>query len=152
MTSQTFQKVKLNLNFYIGIGYIRKLEKNKILLLDNRLDNGTETDILPVAVNDYEQISLELQRKVNELEALEKSENDLEEWHKNLKVSLEKMTEDREFKENAYVSFEDLKRLSCKDDVNFIAVKAQKGTVIEIPEPENVEKLYNQTLNVNLLY
>lgn len=86
--------------------------------------------------------------KLKELESLEKSENDLQEWHNNLKFSLEKMTEDEDFKENAYISFDDLKKLSSKEDVNFIAVKAQKGTMIEIPEPENVEKIYNQTLNV----
>ena len=72
----------------------------------------------------------------------------MDQWHKNLKVSLEKMTEDKDFKEHAYITFDDLKKLSTKEEMNYIAVKAQKGTVIEIPEPENVQKLYNQTIDV----
>jgi len=112
-------------------------------LLDKKLDNS---ELSPVKNNDKSE--LDLQKKLKELESLEKTENDLEEWYLNSKLSLEKMTEEKDFKENSYVTFDELKRLSSREDVNFIAVKAQNGTIIEIPEPENVEKLYNQTLNV----
>jgi hypothetical protein len=78
---------------------------------------------------------------------LEKKENDLAEWHDNLKHSIEKMTEDNEFKEHAYISHDDLKKLSS-DDANFIVVKAQKGTVIEIPDPELVEIQHEKTSQV----
>ena len=112
-------------------------------MLDKKLDNS---ELSPVKNNDKSE--LDLQKKLKELESLEKTENDLEEWYLNSKLSLEKMTEEKDFKENSYVTFDELKRLSSREDVNFIAVKAQNGTIIEIPEPENVEKLYNQTLNV----
>jgi hypothetical protein len=127
----------------IGINYIRKLEKNKILLLDKKLDKSESS---PVKITDKS--DTEIQKKLKELESLEKTENDLEEWYLNSKISLEKMTEEKDFIDNAYVTFDELKKHSSREDVNFLAVKAQKGTTIEIPEPENVEKLYNMTLNV----
>jgi hypothetical protein len=114
-------------------------------LLDNRLNY---TYLGKSKSDKKEDLSNETQRKSKELESLEKKEADLEEWHNNLKLSLEKMTEDKEFIEHAYITYDDLKKLSTKEDMNYIAVKAQKGTIIEIPDPENVTKLYNQTINV----
>ena len=114
-------------------------------MLDNRLNY---TDLGKGKPDKKEDLSNETQRKSRELESLEKKEADLEEWHNNLKLSLEKMTEDKEFIEHAYITYDDLKKLSTKEDMNYIAVKAQKGTIIEIPDPENVTKLYNQTINV----
>ena len=105
-------------------------------MLDNRLNY---TDLGKGKPDKKEDLSNETQRKSKELESLEKN---------NHKLSLEKMTEDKEFIEHAYITYDDLKKLSTKEDMNYIAVKAQKGTIIEIPDPENVTKLYNQTINV----
>lgn len=112
-------------------------------MLDKKLDNSESS---PVKIK--EKSNKEILMKLKELESLEKTENDLEQWYHNSKLSLEKITEEKDFLENAYVTFDELKKLSSREDVNFLAVKAQKGTTIEIPEPENIEKLYNQTLNV----
>lgn len=88
-----------------------------------------------------------LSQKVAELEKFQKEEQDLLSWHSNLKQSLEGLTEHKEFQEHAYITHDDLKKLAS-DEANFIAVKAQKGTVIEIPKPEHVEKLHKDTVEV----
>jgi hypothetical protein len=86
-----------------------------------------------------------------ELNELNMEENNLDSWITNIKNSFEKLTEDRSFKEYGYVTFDDIKALTVGEDINLIAIKAPAGTSLEIPDPDQIQSIYMQTLEVNIL-
>jgi hypothetical protein len=90
-----------------------------------------------------------IEKELNEL-AME--ETHLDSWISNIKNSFEKLTDDRSFKEYGYVTFDDIKALTVGEEINLIAIKAPAGTSLEIPDPDQIQSIYMQTLEVkNLL-
>jgi transcription factor E2F3 len=87
---------------------------------------------------------------MTELERLDKEEESLNIWINSLKTNFEKLTEDSDFKQYGYVTFEDIKSLTSGQDINLIAIKAPTGTSVDIPDPDNIYKLYQQTKEVNI--
>jgi transcription factor E2F3 len=88
-----------------------------------------------------------IEKEMNELNM---EENHLDEWITSIKNSFEKLTEDRSFKEYGYVTFDDIKALTVGEDINLIAIKAPAGTSLEIPDPDQIQNIYMQTLQVNI--
>lgn len=65
-----------------------------------------------------------------------------------IKNNFEKLTDDKNFSENGYVTFDDIKALTAGEDINLIAIKAPAGTSLEIPDPEQIHNLYLDYLQV----
>jgi transcription factor E2F3 len=84
----------------------------------------------------------------NELNELSVEESNLDKWIDNIKTSFEKLTVDKSFKEFGYVTFDDIKALTVGEDINLIAIKAPAGTSLEIPDPDHINNVYTQTLEV----
>ena len=83
-----------------------------------------------------------------ELNELTSEEINLENWIGNIKTSFENLTDDKNFKEYGYVTFDDIKALTIGEDINLIAIKAPAGTSLEIPDPDQIQSIYIQTLDV----
>ena len=133
----------------LGIGYIKKLAKNKIQWLRNDMSKSDEED--EEIDNTYQEPDEKeiIEKELNEL-AMEESH--LDGWIASIKNSFEKLTDDRSFKEYGYVTFDDIKALTVGEDINLIAIKAPAGTSLEIPDPDQIQSIYMQTLEVtNLL-
>jgi transcription factor E2F3 len=79
-------------------------------------------------------------------------EQNLDAWINDIKCGFEKLTEDNDFKEYGYVTFEDIKSLTNGEDINLIAIKAPPGTSLEIPEPDQIHNIYLQTLEVFFIF
>jgi len=91
----------------------------------------------------------------NEKQILEKDYQDLineevqiDNWIDNIKTQFEKLTENNDFKEYGYVTFDDIKTLTVGEDINLIAIKAPAGTSLEIPDPDQIQSIYSQTFQV----
>ncbi len=100
----------------------------------------------------------ESEMEIDEKEILEKEYNELcteeknlDQWIDNVKSQFEKLTEDHSFKDFGYVTFDDIKNLTVGEDINLIAIKAPAGTSLEIPDPDQIQNIYLQTLEV-LIY
>ncbi len=85
-----------------------------------------------------------------ELEDLGEEEKKIDAWVDNIKSQFEKLTENNDFKEYGYVTFDDVKALTLGEDINLIAIKAPTGTSLEIPDPDQIKSIYNQTFEVSL--
>lgn len=132
----------------LGIGYIKKLAKNKIQWIKDDLNSSFHSQ-------ESDEYNCESEIEYGEKEHLENEFNELMEEDKNLdqyiehvKSQFEKLTEDASFKEYGYVTFEDIKNLTIGDDINLIAIKAPAGTSLEIPDPDHIHNIYLETLEV----
>jgi transcription factor E2F3 len=86
---------------------------------------------------------------IQELEKLDTEEDYLNSCIEQFKTKFEELTEDPNFKQYGYVTFEDIKSLTNGEEINLIAIKAPTGTSLEIPDPEQINTLYLQTKEVN---
>jgi transcription factor E2F3 len=87
-----------------------------------------------------------------ELDKIERDENQLDIWIESMKTKFEKLIEDSDFKQNGYVTFEDIKSLTNNENINLIAIKAPPGTSLDIPDPEMIHEIYFRTKEVNFFY
>ena len=101
----------------------------------------------PIEYNDEASIS-EIEILQKEIEDLYTEEHKLDGWINEIKTNFEKLNEDKSFKDYGYVTFEDLKALTLGEDINLIAVKATQGTSVEIPDPEQIHRIYLQSYEV----
>ena len=139
--------IKGLLIYNVGIGYIKKLAKNKIQWVKGELDLSEEEESEDDHIND----NTEKDNLEKDLQELISEENKIDNWMENIKSQLEKLTDNNEFKDYAYVTFDDIKALSLGEDINLIAIKAPPGTSLEIPDPEQIKSIYTQTFEVTLL-
>ena len=142
MISQMYLKVLFNVYLFLGSGFIKKLDKNKIIWTNNGnyelSDDNSEED-------KNNQI---LKNLKHEFDLVNEEDVSLGSMYGNLKKNLEIFTNESKYKEYSYATFEDIRGLTKDDDNNLIAIRAPNGTSIEIPEVESIQKLYNQTLEV----
>jgi transcription factor E2F3 len=117
-------------NVLEGIGYIKKLEKNKIVWIKRDIIKGD--NYTGYEGNDY----LSLQ-----------SENEkLEKYIQCIQNKFKHMSELPDSKEYAYVTIDDLQQIAKTDEQNLIAIKAPLGTTIEIPDKESAKEAYDNAL------
>jgi hypothetical protein len=57
------------------------------------------------------------------------------------------VSEDQNFKEFGYVTYDDIKSIT-KENVNLIAVKAPSGTSLEQPDPDHITRIYDEVQKV----
>lgn len=87
----------------------------------------------------------EISKIGNEMNSLINEEKTLDKWIQDLKNSYENIQEDPKFKKYGYLTYNDIRLLSEGDDMNIIAIRAPSGTSIDIPDPENVHRVYTET-------
>ena len=129
-------------NFFLGIGYIQKLEKNKIRWMKEDLNEDHDH---------WEQeksIQNSIEEKTIKLEDLKKEEQRLDNIIYDLKNEFDNMLQEDDFKKYGYITHSDLKNLTSQEkNINLIAIKAPVGTTIEIPDPNIMENIYRETKN-----
>ena len=69
----------------------------------------------------------------------------LENWITEIKENHEQLNNDKKFKDFCFLTFDDIKSLTKEEETNLIAIRAPPGTTLEIPDPESVEKVFQQT-------
>jgi len=52
------------------------------------------------------------------------------------------------YKMFGYFTENDIKNITDNEDLNLVAIRAPNGTTIDIPDPQNVEKLYEESFKV----
>ena len=121
-------------NVLEGIGLIEKCIKNKIRW------KGTLN--IPVDV----QLDYEIIQQKKELKALQEESSVFSQKVDKLQEAFTKASMDANYEEFAFVTFDDVSKLSgTKDNTGkkLVLVKAQPGTVMEVPDPNEVEA-YNE--------
>ncbi len=90
----------------------------------------------------------EKDQMIQEFDKLDKEEDQLDIWIETMKSNFEKLTEDSDFKQYGYVTFEDIKSLTYGENMNLIAIKAPPGTSLDIPDPDMIHEIYLKTREV----
>jgi transcription factor E2F3 len=85
---------------------------------------------------------------IQELDKLTKEDEQLHNWIDSMKSNFERLTEDSDFKQYGYVTFEDIKSLTNGENMNLIAIKAPPGTSLDIPDPDMIHNIYSKTKEV----
>ena len=81
---------------------------------------------------------------------LKEEEQDLDNIILQMQNEFGNMIEEEDFKKYAYITHSDLKNICSKEkNVNLIAIKAPVKTTIEVPDPNIMEKVYQETKLVN---
>ena len=125
-------------NVLEGIGYIKKLGKNQIKWI--KTDFLNENIILNYNNEDS--------NKINKFIELQKENEKLDLFIKEINLEFEKLNEKPETKNYAYVTYDDLKNLADNNNNKMIAIKAPIDTSIEIIDNKNIENVKENIGNV----
>lgn len=122
-------------NVLEGIGLIEKYNKNKIKWKGTlNIPNDSQQDI-------------ELIQNKKELKNLQENDREMTAYIESLQESFNKLASDPAYAEYAYVTFEDLANLGkTKENKSkkLIAIKAPPGTVMDVPNPDEVERYFRE--------
>lgn len=103
----------------------------------------TEKELLSIPTN--EEISEQLE---NQLKSMEKEFSILQRWNSELRANLKNTMDSDIYKKYGYFTEDDIKNITDNQNLNLVAIRAPNGTTIDIPEPKNVEKLYEESFKV----
>ena len=123
-------------NVLQGIGYLEKKGKNEILWIkDNNCINiqNPNNNI----ISSYSQLKQELDELKSQNENIEENMNKYREEFKLI-------SQKNEFPKYGYITFDDITKLSLNEKVNFMIIKAPKGTSINVIDDEESKKAYNK--------
>ena len=123
-------------NVLQGIGYLEKKGKNEILWIkDNNCINiqNPNNNI----ISSYSQLKQELDELKSQNENIEENMNKYREEFKLI-------SQKNEFPKYGYITFDDITELSLNEKVNFMIIKALKGTYINVIDDEESKKAYNK--------
>ena len=123
-------------NVLQGIGYLEKKGKNEILWIkDNNCINiqNPNNNI----ISSYSQLKQELDELKSQNENIEEN---LNKYREEFKLISQK----NEFPKYGYITFDDITELSLNEKVNFMIIKAPKGTSINVIDDEESKKAYNK--------
>ncbi len=120
-------------NVLEGIGLIQKSGKNGIKW------KGT------LNIPDDSQSDYEIIRSRRELKAAQDQDKEFENYLEFLQDSFNKLASNQEYAELAYVSYDDLSRLSSSEEYRgkkLVVIKAPPNTVMEVPDPDEVDSYF----------
>jgi hypothetical protein len=120
---------------HTGIGLIEKCVKNKIKW------KGT------LNIPEDSQLDHELIRQRKQLDALKEKDREYTRRIDELQESFQTLAASRDYCDYAYVTYDDLARLSTSEtsrNEKLIVVKAPPGTEMEVPHPDAVEKYFRE--------
>ena len=126
-------------NVLQGIGYIEKNGKNEIIwkknITNQKIDNENDSP------EDYKSNYDDLK---NELNKLKKEDAEIEEILNKFKDEFNILSRKQDFAKYGYITFNDISNLSKNEDLDFIIIKATKGTVINVIDDEESKKAYSK--------
>ena len=121
-------------NVLQGIGYIEKNGKNEIIW--TKTENLKNYDSVP------ENYSTNYNNLKIEIENLKKEDKDIEDTLNKFREEFSIMSKKQDFPKYGYITFNDITNLSKNDKLNFIIIKASKGTIINVIDDEESKKAY----------
>ena len=128
-------------NVLQGIGYIEKKGKNEILWIKNEntmnIPNSKITVPSESYIANYSKLKSELEELKNQNNLLDDS---LNKYREEFKIISEK----QEFPEYGYITFKDITDFSLNEKLNFMVIKAPKGTAINVIDDEEAKKAYSK--------
>jgi len=129
-------------NVLEGIGYIQKHAKNEISWIKNDV-------FLPQikSLNRISTISTEIKKKQETLKNLENEEIEIEQNIEIIKNKFNFISQQEEFNKFGYITFNDLNDLSSNEKFDLLAIKAPKGTLVDIIDPNEAKNSYNKLKN-----
>ena len=132
-------------NVLQGIGYLDKIGKNEILWIKNSnsitIPNCNNSSKDEVTSENHISNYSELKKELDELKSQKnKIEANLDKYREEFKLISEK----NEFPKYGYITFDDICDLSINEKVNFMLVKAPKGTLINVIDDEESKKAFNK--------
>ena len=129
-------------NVLEGIGYIQKHAKNEISWIKNDV-------FLPQikTSNRISTISSEIKNLQETLKNLENEEIEIEQNIEIIKNKFNFISQQDEFNKFGYITFNDLNDLSSNEKFDLLAIKAPKGTLVDIIDPNEAKNSYNKLKN-----
>ena len=125
-------------NVLQGMGYIEKNGKNEIKWNQNyrNLENILNKNSLPESfVSNYNKLKLEL-------DELKMEEKKIDEELNKYNEEFNYISKKKDFPKYGYITFNDMIKLSKSENLNFMIIKATKGTVINVIDDEESKKAY----------
>ena len=129
-------------NVLEGIGYIQKHAKNEISWIKNDV-------FLPQikTSNRISTISTEIKNLQETLKNLENEEIEIEQNIEIIENKFNFISQQEEFNKFGYITFNDLNDLSSNEKFDLLAIKAPKGTLVDIIDPNEAKNSYNKLKN-----
>lgn len=125
-------------NVLQGIGFIEKNGKNEINWIKGYKNNKGDSNSLPSNyISNYNNLKIELENLKKENQEIEDKLNKFNEEFKILSVK-------QDFSKYGYITFDDISNLSKNDGLDFIIVKASKGTIINVIDDEESKRAYSK--------
>ena len=126
-------------NVLQGIEYIEKNGKNEIIwkknITNQKIDNINDSP------EDYKSNYDDLK---NELKKLKKEDTEIEDILNKFKDEFNILSRKQDFSKYGYITFNDISNLSINEELDFIIIKATKGTVINVIDDEESKKAYSK--------
>ena len=129
-------------NVLEGIGYIQKHAKNEISWIKNDVFLPQIKTSTRVST-----ISTEIKNLQETLKNLENEEIEIEQNIEIIKNKFNFISQQEEFNKFGYITFNDLNDLSSNEKFDLLAIKAPKGTLVDIIDPNEAKNSYNKLKN-----
>ena len=130
-------------NVLQGIGYIEKKGKNEISWTTNyKNQNLTNSDINNNSLE--ENIKANYSKLKDEYDDLKKEDEKIEEELNKYNKEFELLPKKHDFPRYGYVTFKDISNLSKNEKLDFVVIKAQKGTVINVIDDDESKKAFDK--------
>jgi transcription factor E2F3 len=127
-------------NVLEGIGYVQKHAKNEISWIRTEVLNNFSNSLL------YN-LKQDINNKKNEFLELEKVNKSLDTEIEKIKDEFNLISQEEDFNQYGYITFTDLNDLSNNEKYDLLAIKAPKGTSIDIIDPNEAKKSYLKLKN-----
>ena len=127
-------------NVLQGIGYIEKKGKNEISWKRNNQSSNTPENTNPLPnnyLNNFNKLKIEF-------EALKKEDMENEDKLNKYREEFSLLSKRQEFPRYGYLTFKDILNFSKSDNLDFLIIKAAKGTVINVIDEEESKKAFNK--------
>ena len=130
-------------NVLQGIGYIEKKGKNEISWTKNyNNQNLTNSDINNNSLE--ENIKANYNKLKDEYDELKKEDEKIEKELKKYNNEFELLPTKHDFPRYGYVTFKDISNLSKNENLDFMVIKAQKGTTINVIDDDESKKAFDK--------
>ena len=128
-------------NVLQGIGYIEKKGKNEISWTKNYKDEyQNNSNISDSYISNCNKLKLEF-------EDLKKEDKENDDKLNKYREEFNLLSGRKDFHKYGYITFKDIKNLSKDDNLDFLIIKASKGTVINVIDDEESKKAYTKIKN-----
>ncbi len=127
-------------NVLEGIGYVQKHAKNEISWIRTEVLNNFSNSLL------YN-LKQDINNKKNEFLELENVNKNLDAEIEKIKEEFNSISQEEDFNQYGYITFTDLNDLSNNEKYDLLAIKAPKGTSIDIIDPNEAKKSYLKLKN-----